>query len=193
MVTLSLLHFILKLDVIYVLCNLSRFMILCFEDLFRNSYGQGILAVLLLCVVCLVSPSLLFWFCFIKISYSPHPQNVLFSCDPIHLNPYEFRHKLEVFHIQLIVISFWAGFGSQATSCRLLLWPILLLQHFSFFVFCFPHCVSPPQLVGEQQESRPLLSPSIDDFLSESRIDGPVVRPVTSNTAGSPLSLPTTH
>ncbi|KAM9459619.1 PEX5-related protein isoform 2-T2 [Salvelinus alpinus] len=39
------------------------------------------------------------------------------------------------------------------------------------------------QLVGEQQESRPLLSPSIDDFLSESRIDGPVVRPVTSNTA----------
>ncbi|CAB1325733.1 unnamed protein product [Coregonus sp. 'balchen'] len=49
------------------------------------------------------------------------------------------------------------------------------------------------KLVGEQQESRPLLSPSIDDFLSESRIDGPVVRPVTSNTAGSPLSLPTTH
>ncbi|XP_029497896.2 PEX5-related protein isoform X1 [Oncorhynchus nerka] len=39
------------------------------------------------------------------------------------------------------------------------------------------------KLVGEQQESRPLLSPSIDDFLSESRIDGPVVRPVTSNTA----------
>ncbi|XP_034147394.1 PEX5-related protein isoform X2 [Esox lucius] len=39
------------------------------------------------------------------------------------------------------------------------------------------------KLVGEQQESRPLLSPSIDDFLSESRVDGPVVRPVTSNTA----------
>ncbi|KAJ8011453.1 hypothetical protein DPEC_G00058370 [Dallia pectoralis] len=39
------------------------------------------------------------------------------------------------------------------------------------------------KLVGEQQESRPLLSPSIDDFLSESRIDVPVVRPVTSNTA----------
>ncbi|XP_070989536.1 PEX5-related protein isoform X1 [Oncorhynchus clarkii lewisi] len=43
------------------------------------------------------------------------------------------------------------------------------------------------QLVGEQQESRPLLSPSIDDFLSESRIDGPVVRPVTSNTAALDL------
>ncbi|KAM4604808.1 PEX5-related protein [Polymixia lowei] len=39
------------------------------------------------------------------------------------------------------------------------------------------------KLVGEQQESRPLLSPSIDDFLSESRIDGPTPRPVTSNTA----------
>ncbi|XP_062337965.1 PEX5-related protein [Osmerus eperlanus] len=39
------------------------------------------------------------------------------------------------------------------------------------------------KLVGEQQESRPLLSPSIDDFLSESRIDGPVARLVTSNTA----------
>ncbi|XP_056148714.1 PEX5-related protein [Lampris incognitus] len=39
------------------------------------------------------------------------------------------------------------------------------------------------QLVGEQQESRPLLSPSIDDFLSESRIDGPVVPPLSSSTA----------
>ncbi|XP_026219190.1 PEX5-related protein isoform X2 [Anabas testudineus] len=39
------------------------------------------------------------------------------------------------------------------------------------------------QLVGEQQESRPLLSPSIDDFLSESRSDAPSTRPLTSNTA----------
>ncbi|XP_039458384.1 PEX5-related protein isoform X1 [Oreochromis aureus] len=39
------------------------------------------------------------------------------------------------------------------------------------------------QLVGEQQESRPLLSPSIDDFLSESRSDTPSARPLTSNTA----------
>ncbi|KAL3989188.1 hypothetical protein ACER0C_013506 [Sarotherodon galilaeus] len=39
------------------------------------------------------------------------------------------------------------------------------------------------KLVGEQQESRPLLSPSIDDFLSESRSDTPSVRPLTSNTA----------
>ncbi|XP_063317296.1 PEX5-related protein isoform X2 [Pelmatolapia mariae] len=38
-------------------------------------------------------------------------------------------------------------------------------------------------LVGEQQESRPLLSPSIDDFLSESRSDTPSARPLTSNTA----------
>lgn len=38
------------------------------------------------------------------------------------------------------------------------------------------------QLVREQQESRPLLSPSIDDFLSESRSDAPC-RPLTSNTA----------
>ncbi|KAL0966574.1 hypothetical protein UPYG_G00296980 [Umbra pygmaea] len=47
---------------------------------------------------------------------------------------------------------------------------------------CEGHTVT-TKLVGEQQESRPLLSPSIDDFQSESRIDGPVVRPVTSNTA----------
>ncbi|XP_040911706.1 PEX5-related protein isoform X2 [Toxotes jaculatrix] len=39
------------------------------------------------------------------------------------------------------------------------------------------------QLVGEQQESRPLLSPSIDDFLSESRSDAPCTRPLTSNAA----------
>ncbi|KAF3698510.1 PEX5-related protein PEX2-related protein [Channa argus] len=39
------------------------------------------------------------------------------------------------------------------------------------------------QLVGEQQESRPLLSPSIDDFLSESRSDTPSTQPLTSNTA----------
>ncbi|XP_031697125.1 PEX5-related protein-like, partial [Anarrhichthys ocellatus] len=38
-------------------------------------------------------------------------------------------------------------------------------------------------LVREQQESRPLLSPSIDDFLSESRSDAPSTRPLTSNTA----------
>nr|XP_033506166.1 PEX5-related protein isoform X2 [Epinephelus lanceolatus] len=39
------------------------------------------------------------------------------------------------------------------------------------------------QLVREQQESRPLLSPSIDDFLSESRSDAPSTQPLTSNTA----------
>ncbi|XP_041804735.1 PEX5-related protein [Chelmon rostratus] len=39
------------------------------------------------------------------------------------------------------------------------------------------------KLVREQQESRPLLSPSIDDFLSESRSDAPSARPLTSNTA----------
>ncbi|XP_066508329.1 PEX5-related protein-like [Hoplias malabaricus] len=38
------------------------------------------------------------------------------------------------------------------------------------------------QLGSEHQESRPLLSPSIDDFQSESRSDG-ATRPVTSNTA----------
>nr|XP_054608308.1 PEX5-related protein isoform X3 [Nothobranchius furzeri] len=38
------------------------------------------------------------------------------------------------------------------------------------------------QLVNEQQESRPLLSPSIDDFLCETKCDG-ISRPVTSNTA----------
>lgn len=42
------------------------------------------------------------------------------------------------------------------------------------------------QLCSEQQESRPLLSPSIDDFQSESKSDG-ATRPVTSNTAGSPI------
>ncbi|XP_029309898.1 PEX5-related protein-like [Cottoperca gobio] len=39
------------------------------------------------------------------------------------------------------------------------------------------------KLVREQQESRPLLSPSIDDFLSEIRSDAPSSRPLTSNTA----------
>lgn len=53
----------------------------------------------------------------------------------------------------------------------------------------------PPQLVSEQQESRPLLSPSIDDFLCETKCDG-LSRPVTSNTAGTvqprfPNSQPT--
>lgn len=42
------------------------------------------------------------------------------------------------------------------------------------------------QLVSEQQESRPLLSPSIDDFLCETKCDG-AARPVTSNTAGADL------
>ncbi|XP_047197852.1 PEX5-related protein [Hippoglossus stenolepis] len=41
------------------------------------------------------------------------------------------------------------------------------------------------KLVSEQQESRPLLSPSIDDFLSESRSDAASSRPLTSNTAAS--------
>ncbi|XP_072540257.1 PEX5-related protein isoform X3 [Salminus brasiliensis] len=44
------------------------------------------------------------------------------------------------------------------------------------------------QLVNEQQESRPLLSPSIDDFLCETKCDG-AVRPVTSNTAVLSSSL----
>ncbi|CAL8253295.1 unnamed protein product [Merluccius merluccius] len=39
------------------------------------------------------------------------------------------------------------------------------------------------KLVSEQQESRPLLSPSIDDFLCETKCDGSRPRPVTSNTA----------
>lgn len=43
------------------------------------------------------------------------------------------------------------------------------------------------QLIGEQQESRPLLSPSIDDFLLESRSDAPSARPLTSNTAALDL------
>nr|XP_025034964.1 PEX5-related protein isoform X1 [Pelodiscus sinensis] len=38
------------------------------------------------------------------------------------------------------------------------------------------------QLVNEQQESRPLLSPSIDDFLCETKPEA-IARPVTSNTA----------
>ncbi|CAG08061.1 unnamed protein product, partial [Tetraodon nigroviridis] len=46
----------------------------------------------------------------------------------------------------------------------------------------------PPQLVSEQQESRPLLSPSIDDFLCETKCDG-LSRPVTSNTAVLSSSL----
>lgn len=50
-----------------------------------------------------------------------------------------------------------------------------LLLLFSFVLF---------QLVSEQQESRPLLSPSIDDFLCETKCDG-AARPVTSNTAGN--------
>ncbi|XP_072540256.1 PEX5-related protein isoform X2 [Salminus brasiliensis] len=44
------------------------------------------------------------------------------------------------------------------------------------------------KLVNEQQESRPLLSPSIDDFLCETKCDG-AVRPVTSNTAVLSSSL----
>ncbi|KAK3513429.1 hypothetical protein QTP70_014256 [Hemibagrus guttatus] len=43
-------------------------------------------------------------------------------------------------------------------------------------------CVCVLQLGSEHQESRPLLSPSIDDFQSESKSDG-ATRPVTSNTA----------
>ncbi|XP_039930404.1 PEX5-related protein isoform X5 [Hirundo rustica] len=41
---------------------------------------------------------------------------------------------------------------------------------------------SSEKLVNEQQESRPLLSPSIDDFLCETKPEA-VARPVTSNTA----------
>ncbi|XP_016104750.1 PEX5-related protein isoform X4 [Sinocyclocheilus grahami] len=44
------------------------------------------------------------------------------------------------------------------------------------------------KLCSEQQESRPLLSPSIDDFQSESKSDG-ATRPVTSNTAVSSSPL----
>uniref|UniRef100_A0AAY4B8X8 PEX5-related protein n=1 Tax=Denticeps clupeoides TaxID=299321 RepID=A0AAY4B8X8_9TELE len=44
------------------------------------------------------------------------------------------------------------------------------------------------KLVSEQQESRPLLSPSIDDFLCETKCDG-AARPVTSNTAVLSSSL----
>ncbi|XP_069881957.1 PEX5-related protein isoform X11 [Dipodomys merriami] len=42
--------------------------------------------------------------------------------------------------------------------------------------------VDEKQLVNEQQESRPLLSPSIDDFLCETKSEA-IARPVTSNTA----------
>ncbi|KAM4887659.1 PEX5-related protein isoform 6-T6 [Thomomys bottae] len=42
--------------------------------------------------------------------------------------------------------------------------------------------VDEKQLVNEQQESRPLLSPSIDDFLCETKSET-IARPVTSNTA----------
>ncbi|XP_006162798.1 PEX5-related protein isoform X2 [Tupaia chinensis] len=42
--------------------------------------------------------------------------------------------------------------------------------------------VDQKQLMNEQQESRPLLSPSIDDFLCETKPEA-VARPVTSNTA----------
>ncbi|XP_074543954.1 PEX5-related protein isoform X2 [Halichoeres trimaculatus] len=44
------------------------------------------------------------------------------------------------------------------------------------------------QLVREQQESRPLLSPSIDDFLSETRSDAPS-GPLASSTAGLSTAL----
>ncbi|KAG9277719.1 PEX5-related protein isoform X1 [Astyanax mexicanus] len=44
------------------------------------------------------------------------------------------------------------------------------------------------KLVNEQQESRPLLSPSIDDFLCETKCDESI-RPVTSNTAVLSSSL----
>ncbi|XP_063083303.1 PEX5-related protein isoform X17 [Cavia porcellus] len=42
--------------------------------------------------------------------------------------------------------------------------------------------VDQKELVNEQQESRPLLSPSIDDFLCETKSEA-IARPVTSNTA----------
>ncbi|KAM9582844.1 PEX5-related protein isoform 8-T8 [Trichechus inunguis] len=42
--------------------------------------------------------------------------------------------------------------------------------------------VDQKELVNEQQESRPLLSPSIDDFLCETKSEA-TARPVTSNTA----------
>ncbi|XP_031232449.1 PEX5-related protein isoform X4 [Mastomys coucha] len=42
--------------------------------------------------------------------------------------------------------------------------------------------VDQKQLVNEQQESRPLLSPSIDDFLCETKAEA-IAKPVTSNTA----------
>ncbi|XP_006884097.1 PREDICTED: PEX5-related protein isoform X3 [Elephantulus edwardii] len=42
--------------------------------------------------------------------------------------------------------------------------------------------VDQKELVNEQQESRPLLSPSIDDFLCETKSEA-IARPITSNTA----------
>lgn len=60
-------------------------------------------------------------------------------------------------------LSWWVFDGSESLTCLVYL---------------------PPQLVSEQQESRPLLSPSIDDFLCETKCDG-LSRPVTSNTAGT--------
>ncbi|XP_070610251.1 PEX5-related protein isoform X2 [Erythrolamprus reginae] len=48
------------------------------------------------------------------------------------------------------------------------------------------------QLVNEQQESRPLLSPSIDDFLCETKSEA-IARPVTSNTADIPSQLEKWH
>lgn len=65
---------------------------------------------------------------------------------------------------------------------------------FYLFKLCTPTTLCDPeifccQLVNEQQESRPLLSPSIDDFLCEAKPEA-VVRPVTSNTAGNQNSVP---
>lgn len=60
---------------------------------------------------------------------------------------------------------------------------VSLTGHFCLILF---------QLVSEQQESRPLLSPSIDDFLCETKCDG-AARPVTSNTAGTRYSPSRVH
>ncbi|XP_031430085.1 PEX5-related protein isoform X2 [Clupea harengus] len=51
-----------------------------------------------------------------------------------------------------------------------------------------PLLTATTKLVGEQQESRPLLSPSIEDFLSETKSNA-TSRPVTSNTAVLSSSL----
>lgn len=64
------------------------------------------------------------------------------------------------------------------TSVSSVLWPCRENERLNCRVYL------PPQLVSEQQESRPLLSPSIDDFLCETKCDG-LSRPVTSNTAGT--------